>query len=110
MEAEGSGVGPYPTGARRREMSRDDHRRTIGEGFKEARPRRSCGGGTEAFFARAPEVDLVLRRTMAMDVEDDKADEPRQQYRFGPVLREARKRVAFSPPNSEGWSGYLSSR
>src|SRR5215469_16991629 len=48
VEAEGSGVGPYPTGARRREMSRDDHRRTIGEGFKEARPRRSCGFRVDA--------------------------------------------------------------
>src|SRR5215472_12044164 len=36
VEAEGSVARSYPTGARGREMSRDDHRRAIGEGLEEA--------------------------------------------------------------------------
>src|ERR1700756_2381694 len=63
VEAEGSGVGSYPTGGWGREMSRDDHRRAIGEGFKKARPRRSCGFRVHAEAA----VELgfgALRRVM----------------------------------------------
>src|ERR1700758_5121288 len=36
VEAEGSVARSYPTGARGREMSGDDHRRAIGEGLEEA--------------------------------------------------------------------------
>jgi len=47
-------------------------------------------GGTKPLFARAPE--MVLRRAVAVDVEEDEANEPPQQYGLGPLLHEASKR------------------
>ena len=49
-------------------------------------------GGTKPLFARAPEIVLVLRRAVAVDVEEDEANEPPQQYGLGPLLHEASKR------------------
>src|SRR6202035_1151982 len=48
VEAEGSVVRPYPTGARGREMGGDDDRRAIGEDLVEAPPCRARRGGTHA--------------------------------------------------------------
>src|SRR4029077_9246016 len=49
-------------------------------------------GGAKALLARAPEIVLVLRRAVAVDVEEDEANEPRQQYGLSPVLHQASKR------------------
>jgi hypothetical protein len=51
-------------------------------------------GGAKALLARAPEIVLVRRRTVAEDVEDNEVNEPRQQYSLGPVLHEASKCAA----------------
>ena len=62
MEAEGSVMRPYPTSARGREMSGDDHHRAIGESLEEAPPCRTRGFRVDAEAAVELRFGALQRR------------------------------------------------
>src|SRR6516162_10752649 len=71
VEAEGSVVRSYPTGARGREMSGDDHHRAIGEGLEESPACRARHFRVDAEAAVELGFGALQRRVHDISAEDD---------------------------------------